>query len=46
MRLMVEINAAEGGEDAVMLVDEQARILTKHIHNAGGIVRTVARAKG
>lgn len=46
MKTMIEINAAEGGEDAVLLVEEQARILTKHIENRGGVVRTVARAKG
>lgn len=46
MNLNVEINAAEGGDDAALLVLEQARILTKYIEDAGGAVRSVARAKG
>lgn len=46
MELNIEINAAEGGEDAVQLIDIQAQLLSKYITSAGGTVRTVARTKG
>ena len=35
MRLMIEIRAAEGGDDAKLLVSEQARIYRNHARNTG-----------
>ncbi|VTU41666.1 MULTISPECIES: hypothetical protein [unclassified Variovorax] len=46
LTLNVELNAAEGGEDAALLVEDQARILSNHIVRAGGKVHHVSRAKG
>lgn len=46
MKLRIEVNAAEGGEDAALLVDEQAHILSQHVSRAGGRVLSKSRAKG
>lgn len=46
MKFYIDINAAEGGEDAVLLVGDQSRILMNHIARAGGAARLKASSKG
>lgn len=46
MKREIQIKAAEGGDDAALLVEIQGRILVQFIERAGGRVSAASRAKG
>jgi protein subunit release factor A len=46
MQLMIEIRAAEGGEDAKLLVAEQARVYQNYARLSGVALTIVDAGKG